>query len=97
MARLYEFQGKQLLKQAKVSIPRGEVAVTPQEAAKTPSSTDWRPKNSKQKSDEHEVRRMQISKENFPGDFSGPYDLGYLVIFPVGTPSFFIRLRNVLG
>ena len=34
MARLYEFQGKQLLKQAKVSIPRGEVATTPQEAEK---------------------------------------------------------------
>jgi succinyl-CoA synthetase beta subunit len=34
MARLYEYQGKQILKEAKVAIPRGEVAATPQEAAK---------------------------------------------------------------
>lgn len=34
MARLYEYQGKQLLKGAKVPIPQGEVATTPQEAAK---------------------------------------------------------------
>src|SRR4030042_1614869 len=34
MARLYEYQGKQLLKQAKVPIPRGEVATTPEEAKK---------------------------------------------------------------
>jgi len=34
MARLYEYQGKQLLKAAKVPIPQGEVATTPQEAAK---------------------------------------------------------------
>jgi succinyl-CoA synthetase beta subunit len=34
MARLYEFQGKQILKEAKVAVPIGEVAVTPQEAAK---------------------------------------------------------------
>jgi succinyl-CoA synthetase beta subunit len=34
MARLYEYQGKQLLKAAKVSIPQGEVATTPQEARK---------------------------------------------------------------
>jgi len=34
MARLYEYQGKQLLKVAKVPIPQGEVATTPQEAAK---------------------------------------------------------------
>jgi succinyl-CoA synthetase beta subunit len=34
MARLYEYQGKQLLKKAKVSIPQGEVASTPQEAGK---------------------------------------------------------------
>jgi succinyl-CoA synthetase beta subunit len=34
MARLYEYQGKQLLKAAKVPIPQGEVAATPQEAAK---------------------------------------------------------------
>jgi succinyl-CoA synthetase beta subunit len=32
MARLYEYQGKQLLKAAKVSIPQGEVATTAQEA-----------------------------------------------------------------
>jgi succinyl-CoA synthetase beta subunit len=32
MARLYEYQGKQLLKAAKVPIPQGEVASTPQEA-----------------------------------------------------------------
>jgi len=34
MARLYEYQGKQLLKTAKVPIPQGEVAKTPQEAKK---------------------------------------------------------------
>ena len=34
MARLYEYQGKQLLKAAKVPIPQGEVATTPQEARK---------------------------------------------------------------
>jgi succinyl-CoA synthetase beta subunit len=34
MARLYEYQGKQLLKAAKVPIPQGEVAMTPQEAVK---------------------------------------------------------------
>jgi succinyl-CoA synthetase beta subunit len=34
MARLYEYQGKQLLKAAKVAIPQGEVATTPQEVAK---------------------------------------------------------------
>jgi len=34
MARLYEYQGKQLLKAAKVPIPQGEVASTPQEAKK---------------------------------------------------------------
>ena len=34
MARLYEYQGKQLLKTAKVPIPQGEVATTPQEAKK---------------------------------------------------------------
>ena len=34
MARLYEYQGKQLLKAAKVPIPQGEVAATPQEAGK---------------------------------------------------------------
>ncbi len=34
MARLYEYQGKQLLKTAKVPIPQGEVATTPQEAGK---------------------------------------------------------------
>ena len=34
MARLYEYQGKQLLKEAKVPIPRGEVATTPQEVTK---------------------------------------------------------------
>ena len=34
MARLYEYQGKQLLKKAKVPIPQGEVASTPQEAGK---------------------------------------------------------------
>ena len=34
MARLYEYQGKQLLKAAKVPIPQGEVATTPQEVAK---------------------------------------------------------------
>ena len=32
MARLYEYQGKQLLKAAKVPIPQGGVAATPQEA-----------------------------------------------------------------
>jgi succinyl-CoA synthetase beta subunit len=34
MARLYEYQGKQILKEAKVAIPKGEVATTPEEAAK---------------------------------------------------------------
>jgi succinyl-CoA synthetase beta subunit len=34
MARLYEYQGKQLLKEAKVGTPRGEVATTPEEAAR---------------------------------------------------------------
>ena len=34
MARLYEYQGKQLLKAAKVPIPQGEVATTPAEAKK---------------------------------------------------------------
>ena len=34
MARLYEYQGKQLLKAAKVPIPQGEVASTAQEAKK---------------------------------------------------------------
>ncbi len=33
MARLYEYQGKQLLKTAKVPVPQGEVATTPQEVA----------------------------------------------------------------
>ena len=34
MARLYEYQGKQILKEAKVAVPKGEIATTPQEAAK---------------------------------------------------------------
>jgi succinyl-CoA synthetase beta subunit len=34
MARLFEYQGKELLKRAKVPIPEGEVATTPQEARK---------------------------------------------------------------
>ena len=34
MARLYEYQGKQLLKKAKVPVPQGEVATTAQEAKK---------------------------------------------------------------
>jgi succinyl-CoA synthetase beta subunit len=34
MARLYEYQGKQILKEARVAIPRGEVAATAQEAAR---------------------------------------------------------------
>jgi succinyl-CoA synthetase beta subunit len=34
MARLYEYQGKQLLKAAKVPIPQGDVAATPAEAKK---------------------------------------------------------------
>jgi succinyl-CoA synthetase beta subunit len=34
MARLYEYQGKQLLKTAKVPIPQGEVVATPLEARK---------------------------------------------------------------
>ena len=34
MARLFEHQGKELLKRAKVPIPEGEVAATPQEARK---------------------------------------------------------------
>ena len=33
MARLYEYQGKQILKEAKVAIPKGEVATTPEEAS----------------------------------------------------------------
>lgn len=32
MARLYEYQGKQILKEAKVAIPKGEIATTPQQA-----------------------------------------------------------------
>ncbi len=34
MARLFEYQGKELLKKAKVPIPEGEVATTPQEVRK---------------------------------------------------------------
>jgi succinyl-CoA synthetase beta subunit len=34
MARLFEYQGKQLLKQCKMPIPQGEVATTPEEARK---------------------------------------------------------------
>jgi succinyl-CoA synthetase beta subunit len=34
MARLYEYQGKQILKEAKVPIPKGEVATTPEDVAK---------------------------------------------------------------
>lgn len=34
MARLYEYQGKQLLRTAKVPIPQGEVAATPEEAGR---------------------------------------------------------------
>ena len=34
MARLYEFQGKQILSEAKVAIPKGEVAASPEEAAR---------------------------------------------------------------
>lgn len=34
MARLYEYQGKQLLKGAKVPVPQGEVAISPEEARK---------------------------------------------------------------
>jgi succinyl-CoA synthetase beta subunit len=34
MARLFEYQGKELLKKAKVPIPEGGVAITPQEAKK---------------------------------------------------------------
>jgi len=34
MARLFEYQGKQLLRSAKVPIPQGEVATTPQEVRK---------------------------------------------------------------
>src|SRR4030067_1054993 len=34
MARLFEYQGKQLLKAAKVPVPQGGVATTPQEARK---------------------------------------------------------------
>jgi succinyl-CoA synthetase beta subunit len=34
MARLYEYQGKGLLREAKVPVPKGEVATTPQEAAR---------------------------------------------------------------
>ena len=33
MARLFEYQGKQLLKKAKVPVPQGEVAATAQEAS----------------------------------------------------------------
>jgi succinyl-CoA synthetase beta subunit len=33
MARLYEYQGKRILSEAKVLIPKGEVATTPQKAA----------------------------------------------------------------
>ncbi len=32
MARLYEYQGKQILKEAKVATPKGEIATTPQQA-----------------------------------------------------------------
>jgi len=34
MARLYEFQGKEILKEAKVPIPKGEVAKDAEEAAR---------------------------------------------------------------
>jgi succinyl-CoA synthetase beta subunit len=34
MARLYEYQGKEILYKAKVAIPRGEVASTAQDAAR---------------------------------------------------------------
>jgi succinyl-CoA synthetase beta subunit len=34
MARLYEFQGKQILSEAKVAVPKGEVATSPEEAAR---------------------------------------------------------------
>ena len=34
MARLYEFQGKQILREAKVPVPAGDVASTPEEAVK---------------------------------------------------------------
>jgi succinyl-CoA synthetase beta subunit len=34
MARLYEYQGKQILREAKVAIPKGEVAASPGEAKK---------------------------------------------------------------
>ncbi len=34
MARLYEYQGKQILKTAKVAVPQGEIASTPEEAKK---------------------------------------------------------------
>jgi succinyl-CoA synthetase beta subunit len=34
MARLFEYQGKELLRKAKVPVPEGEVATTPQEAKK---------------------------------------------------------------
>src|SRR3989304_3245778 len=34
MARLFEYQGKQLLKKAKVPVPQGEVATTPGDAKK---------------------------------------------------------------
>ncbi len=34
MARLFEYQGKELLKKAKVPVPQGEVATSPQEAKK---------------------------------------------------------------
>jgi succinyl-CoA synthetase beta subunit len=32
MARIYEYQGKQLLKEAGVAIPRGDIADTPEQA-----------------------------------------------------------------
>jgi succinyl-CoA synthetase beta subunit len=34
MARLYEFQGKQILREAKVPVPKGEVASSPEEAVR---------------------------------------------------------------
>lgn len=34
MARLYEYQGKQILKEARVAIPKGEVAATPEDVAR---------------------------------------------------------------
>jgi succinyl-CoA synthetase beta subunit len=38
MARLHEYQGKRILKRARVSVPAGEVATTPQEAARIAES-----------------------------------------------------------